>query len=103
MTNTVLSLIRTYVPVGVGALVAWLVTLGIELSDDARNGLVVFLTGLAIAAYYTIVRLLEKRWPKIGVLLGAAKQPEYVTPPVSDKPVETPRHLQEPVRNYPQY
>ena len=104
MTNTALSLIRTYVPVGVGALVVWLTTLGVELDEATRNGLVVFLTGLGIAAYYTVVRLLEKRWPKIGVLLGATKQPEYSTPPVTERVDGTPNHfLREPVRNEPQW
>lgn len=96
MTNTVLSLIRTYVPVGVGALVAWLLTLGIELDETVRNGLVVGATGLVIAVYYTVVRLLEKRWPFFGVLLGSTKQPEYSTPPVTET-VDAAPALREPV------
>lgn len=85
MTNTVLSLVRTYVPVAVGALAAWLLSLGVDLSAEAQTGLTVFLTGLIIAVYYTVARLLEKRWPAFGFLLGSTKQPEYVNPPATDK------------------
>lgn len=90
MTNTILSLVRTYVPVAVGALAAWLLTLGIELDAEAQTGLTVALTGLVVAVYYTVARLLEKRWPVFGILLGSTKQPEYFTPPVAEKTAETP-------------
>lgn len=47
MNNFVTSQIRTIVPIIVGALVSWLITLGIELDADTQTGLVVFLTGIA--------------------------------------------------------
>jgi hypothetical protein len=37
---------------------------------------VVFLTGLLQAVYYTVVRVLEQKFPEVGVLLGAAKSPD---------------------------
>lgn len=77
MTNFVLSLIRTYVPIAVGAVVAWLVTLGVEVDVNTQAGLVVALTGVLQAVYYTVVRLLEKKFPKVGVLLGSATTPTY--------------------------
>jgi len=77
MSDTLVSLIRTYVPVVVGAFVSWLLTLGIEIDAAAQTGLVTGLTAVVTAAYYTIVRLLEKRWPWFGVLLGTTKQPTY--------------------------
>ena len=81
MTNSfVTSLIRTWVPIIVGALVAYLVTLGIELDVDAQTGLVVFLTAFLQGAYYLIVRVLERRYPKLGLLLGSGSQPKYVDP-----------------------
>ena len=70
------SLIRTYVPIIVGALVAWLLTLGVNLDAGAQTGLIVFLTGLLQAVYYTLIRLAERQWPQIGVLLGLAKTPD---------------------------
>lgn len=94
MSNTILSLVRTYVPVAVGALAAWLLSLGVELNPEAQTGLTVFLTGLIIAAYYTLARLAERKWPSLGFLLGSSKQPVYDTPPVPDQPVNVhPTHL----------
>lgn len=77
MSDTLVSLIRTYVPVGVGAFFAWLVTLGVEVDAATQAGLVTALTGVVIAAYYTVVRLLERKWPFLGVLLGSTKAPSY--------------------------
>jgi hypothetical protein len=77
MSAAIISLIRTWVPVAVGSLVAWLISIGIELDPEAETGLVVGLTGVVIAAYYGIVRWLERRWPWIGVLLGVPAAPSY--------------------------
>lgn len=77
MTDFILSLVRTYTPIAVGAVVAWLVTLGVEVDVETQAGLVVALTGVIQAIYYTVIRLLEKKFPQIGVLLGSAKTPEY--------------------------
>jgi len=71
-----LSLIRTYAPILVGALASWLLTVGLDIDSETQAGLVIFLTGLLQAVYYTIVRLAEQRFPGIGVLLGAAKTPD---------------------------
>jgi hypothetical protein len=80
MSATITSLIRTYVPIVVGSLVAWLITLGVVLDPTVEAGLITALTGVLIAVYYTVVRLLEKRWPALGILLGAATAPTYVKP-----------------------
>lgn len=77
MNSFIISQIRTFVPIIVGAFVAWLVTVGIALDADTQAGLIVALTGLLQGLYYFIVRLLEKRWPKVGVLLGVASKPVY--------------------------
>lgn len=73
------SLIRTYVPIAIGALIAWLLTLGVELDPSAEQGLTVALTGILIAVYYTIIRLLEKKWPALSVLLGSKQMPAAYT------------------------
>lgn len=78
MNNFVLSLIRTYVPIAVGAVVAYLVTLGIELDPETQAGLVVSMTGVLQASYYLVARLLEKKFPQLGVLLGSSQKPVYV-------------------------
>lgn len=80
MSDFVVSFIRTYVPILVGSLISWLTTKGLTLDETASAGLVVFLTGFLIAAYYGVVRLLEARFPQVGILLGSVKQPEYNEP-----------------------
>ena len=72
------SLIRTYVPVGVGALLSLLVTTGVlpsPLPEDATAGVVTAAVAVGIGLYYTVVRLLEQRYPAVGVLLGSTSQP----------------------------
>lgn len=78
MTNFFTSLVRTYVPIIVGAFAAWLITVGIELDANSQAGLIVALTGLLQGAYYLAVRLLERKFPQIGVLLGSTQKPVYV-------------------------
>lgn len=80
MSDYLLSLIRTYVPIAVGALISWLATMGLDIDSGAQTGLVVFLTALAQGVYYTAVRLLERKWPALGKLLGSAKTPTYEVP-----------------------
>lgn len=78
------SLIRTYVPVLVGAFIAWLITLGVEVDPSTQAGLTTGLTGLVIIVYYTVVRLLEKRWPFLSVLLGSKQIPAAYAPSGED-------------------
>lgn len=78
MTNFVQSLIRTWVPIAVGAVASYLITLGVELDADTQAGLVVAMTGILQAVYYLVVRLLEKKFPQVGALLGSTQKPVYV-------------------------
>jgi uncharacterized membrane protein (DUF441 family) len=83
MSDYLISLIRTWVPVGIGSALAWLATFGVDLDADTQAGLVVTLTAVVIAVYYAVVRKLEQRWPAIGRVLlglGAAKTPVYASP-----------------------
>lgn len=77
MSDAITGLIRTWTPTAVGAALAWLLTLGIELDPTAQAGLITGLTAVVIAVYYALARLLESRWPWLGVLLGSTKQPTY--------------------------
>lgn len=81
MNDTIVSLIRTYVPIVVGAVIAWICRkLGIVEPDT--TALATAFTVVVIALYYGLARLLEKRWPSFGVLLGVPKEPNYTgTPP----------------------
>lgn len=80
MSDTITSLIRTYVPIVVGSLISWLVTKNIVVDEATATALVTAFTGLMIGIYYTVVRVLEKKFPWLGVLLGSRKQPEYTEP-----------------------
>ena len=80
MSNFFTSLVRTYVPIIVGALVAWLATFGLAIDAEATAGLIVFLTAALQGLYYIAVRLLERKFPQIGVLLGSTQKPVYVEP-----------------------
>jgi uncharacterized membrane protein (DUF441 family) len=77
MSNFITSLVRTYVPIFVGAVVSYLATRGIEIDAEAAAGLAAFLGGFASAVYYFGVRLIERRIPSAGVLLGSVKTPDY--------------------------
>ena len=77
MNDFVTSIIRTYVPILVGAAITWLATKGIEVEENVKLQLVAGLTGLVSAVYYGAVRLLEQRWGTFGLLLGSRKTPKY--------------------------
>lgn len=78
LNDFLVSQIRTYVPIGVGALISYLATRGVELDDSTQANLVIVLTALATALYYTAARFIEMKWPKAGRwLLGSQKKPQY--------------------------
>jgi hypothetical protein len=77
MNSFVTSLVRTYVPIIVGSLASYLALKGIQLDATALAGLTAFLGGIISAVYYLVVRLLEKKFPQVGVLLGVAAKPTY--------------------------
>jgi hypothetical protein len=78
MSDLVLSYIRTYVPIGVGAALSWLaVKYGIVVDEQISTELTVGLTAVVVAGYYSLVRALETRWPWFGKLLGSSKKPAY--------------------------
>lgn len=72
MDNYVVSLIRTWVPVGVGAVLTWLAsTLGIVIDSSTSAAATIAAVGIVTAAYYALARLVEKRWPVVGRILLA--------------------------------
>lgn len=73
------SVLRTAVPAGVGVVIAWLASLGLDAGAQANTGLTIGLTGLTIAGYYALVRAIEPKlppWLRV-LLIGANRQPEY--------------------------
>lgn len=81
MGNYLLSLIRTWVPIVVGTLLTWLAaSTHIVISEHSRAVAAAACVAVLSAGYYALVRLLERKVPQLGVLLGATVQPAY-TPP----------------------
>lgn len=79
MNNLITSLIRTYTPIIVGAIIAFLAAKGLSIDSETQAAAVIAFTGLIQAAYYSIVRLIEQKFPKIGgILLGKTSTPVYV-------------------------
>lgn len=72
------SIVRTVTPIIVGAVIAWIVSLGVTLDAEFEAALIVVVTGAFQGVYYIAVRLFETYVsPKFGWLLGLAKPPEY--------------------------
>jgi hypothetical protein len=86
------SLIRTWTPIMVGGLISWSASLGINVDTQTKGSLMIAATALTSGAYYTAARLLERRFPKLGILLGTKGQPTYavVAPVAAVAPVEAP-------------
>lgn len=79
LADYALSMIRTYVPVGVGAALTWLAMhYNVVLDDNMSTTAAGFATALVIAAYYGLVRTLEIRWPWFGRLLGKKAEVTYL-------------------------
>ena len=69
------SMIRTVVPIVVGLIVALAAKAGFNVTSASITPVV---ASGAAAVYYVAVRMLELRWPRLGLLLGSATQPVYV-------------------------
>lgn len=80
MNNYAISLIRTWVPIIVGAVASWLLARGLKLDAQTQAGLIAGLTALLSGGYYAIVRGLETKFPWMGALLGHRATPVYVPP-----------------------
>jgi hypothetical protein len=81
------SLIRTWVPIGVGFLLALLARkLDIVLDEGSSAALTSGIAALVSAVFYGVVRILESRWKPVGWLLGLAVRPQYETKAVGSGP-----------------
>jgi hypothetical protein len=80
MNDFITSLIRSYVPLIVGAVAAFFTSRNVKVDAQSLAGLTAALSGLFYGLYYGIVRLFEKYVsPKFGWFLGYAKSPVYPT------------------------
>lgn len=72
------SLVRTYVPIGVGVVAGAIAAqLGVELGGATVEATAVGLTGFTGAAWYGLARLVEAKVPALGFLIGAPGEPVY--------------------------
>lgn len=79
LSNYAISSIRTYVPIGIGLLLTWLASsLHLVIDPSSQAGLVALCVAVLTAAYWTLVRLIEKRFPQAGIFLGVAARPLYL-------------------------
>lgn len=76
MILLLLSFIRTIVPAIVGAVVAYLVQLGLAVDGEFEAALTAVLFAVFTGIYYLIVRVIEMKFPGIGILLGWAASPD---------------------------
>lgn len=78
------SIVRTIVPLIVGGVLSFTVTLNIPLDPEFEKLLTALLTAFLTALYYVAVRLFETYIsPKLGWMLGLAKSPSSYS---NDKP-----------------
>lgn len=101
LSSLVISGIRTGVPIIIGTLLTWLAsTLKIVVEPSSQAGLVALCVATLSAAWYALARLLEKKWPAAGWLLGVPDQPTYTTragrPVTARRPTPAPRHQASP-------
>lgn len=85
--DVLVSMVRTTVAIVVGAFVSWAVRHGASIDAASATA---YVTPIAIATYYGIVRVLEARFPVLGWLLGIAKAPTYNPTPLVAVPAPTP-------------
>lgn len=74
------SVVRTFVPLIVGAVLSWAAAAGIPLDEGFEPALIAVLSFVFGAVYHIAVRLLETYVsPRFGWLLGLAKSPDSYT------------------------
>lgn len=84
--DAIASVIRTYVPIGVGFVLTLLARkYGVVIDDTISTSLTTGLAALVAAVYYAGVRLLEAKVPPLGWLLGFAVPPTYESKAPSGK------------------
>lgn len=87
LSDTIVRLIRTYTPLVIGAV---LVALGraIGIQIDSAAGVTVILP-IVVAAYWSLIKILEHQWPALGWLLGVPLT--KAAPLVPDMPPPPPK------------
>lgn len=86
MNNLAPSLIRTFVPIVVTAVVTWLAAININLDPETVAALSTVIGAVIGGIYYTVVRVIERKVPWVGNFLGSAKKPVYIDPVAGKNP-----------------
>jgi hypothetical protein len=85
LNDYVIAHIRTLVPLAVGSALTWLATsLHLVVDPSSQAGLVALCTAVLSAAYYSLAKLAEAKFPQLGWLLGKAAEPSYSTATQAD-------------------
>jgi len=73
------SMIRTHLPVAVGAGLTWLAARGLGVDPEAQTALITGLSALGAVVWYGILRIVEPRLPTWAraILFGSTKAPTY--------------------------
>lgn len=79
--DLVTSIIRTWCALLIGALASWLAKYGVDLDVETTS---IVVGGLVTGVLYALVRIVELRWPAVGILLGIRKAPSYTPAPAAD-------------------
>ena len=74
INGTIVSLIRTVVPVFVGLALSWLARQGLDFDSEPVVGAVNI---VVIAIYYAAVRMVGNRYPAAEWALGHPAPPQY--------------------------
>lgn len=77
LTDYSASVVRTVTPLLVGLIVS---LVGTKLAGINEESLTPVITIVVAAAYHALVRALEQKWPKLGMLLGWDSSPAYSKP-----------------------
>lgn len=78
MSDYFVSLIRTWIPIAVGAALTWAAAnLDVVIDEESSRAAIGLCVSILTGAYYAIVRALEQRFPQVGWLLGTPTPPQY--------------------------
>lgn len=80
MSNFIIAVIRTVIPIVAGWVVALLTAANIPVEAEVQAGLIVSLSAIVSSLYYALVAWLERKWSWFGWLLGIARNPIYPKP-----------------------
>ena len=76
MSNDIKNVIRTFVPIAVASIIAYLT----KLEAHVPKTELVILLPIISTAYYSAVKVLEKKYPSLSWLLGALPVKAEQTP-----------------------